>query len=57
MGKYLKRDIVQELEEINRKIQEEKSELRRRLQYSEDEKQELQERLLSQGEFLMGIIQ
>jgi septal ring factor EnvC (AmiA/AmiB activator) len=43
--------------DMNRQIQKENSELRMQLQYLEDEKQELQDQLVSHEEFLMGIIQ
>jgi hypothetical protein len=57
MGQSLKRERIQEHEDINQKIQEEKSKLRRRLQFSNNENKEIQDRTLSHCEFLMGIIQ
>jgi hypothetical protein len=52
MGKALKRERLQDLEEINQQIQEDNYELRRLLRVSEDEKHNLQLELQAKDEIL-----
>jgi predicted O-linked N-acetylglucosamine transferase (SPINDLY family) len=55
MGKSLKLERLQELEEINQQIQKENSELRRLLRVFEDENQKLQLELQAKDELLENI--